>query len=416
MSDQNNKLGFTTRSIHAGYNPKDHNSARFTPIYQNTAYTFEDADHAARLFKLEEMGYIYTRINNPTLDVFEQRMASLEGGSLAVAFASGMAAISASLLTILRAGDEIVSSTSLYGGTFNLMSITLPKVGITTKFVDQSDPENFRKAITPKTKLVFIETIGNPRIDVPDFEAIAAIAHENNLPLYVDSSVTSPYLVRPLEWGADVVVHSTSKYIGGHGGSMGGVVVAGGDYDWVKNFPFLEPYGGFPSPFIVACRVEMLRDYGGAMAPMNAYLFIQGLETLSLRMERHSQNAMKLAAWLREHPGVEWVSYPTLEDHPSFENAKKYLPKGCSGLLSFGIKGGYEAGKKLVNSVEIIHHLANLGDTKTLILHPASTSHEQLTDEEKVLAGAPFDLIRISVGIEDIDDIINDLKRGLPGG
>jgi len=410
-----NKHGFATRALHAGYNPHEHNASRTVPLYQSTAFLFKDTDHAARLFKLEEEGHIYTRINNPTVDALENRIASLENGVAGLAFASGMAAISASLLTILRAGDEIVASSSLYGGTFNLFSVTLPKIGITTKFVDISDPENVERAIRKETKLVFVETIGNPRIDVPDLEVLAGIAHKHGLPFFVDNTTASPYLCQPLDHGADVVLHSTSKFIGGHGGSLGGLMVAGDGFDWAKTFPFLEPYVGIgPSPFATCARVEALRDYGGAMSPFNAFQFIQGVETLAIRMQRHSENASSIAGFLYEHPAVEYVNYPTVPDHPSTETAKKYLPNGYGALLSFGLKGGYEAGKKVVNSCQLIHHLANLGDTKTLILHPASTSHEQLSAEDKIAAGSPEELIRMSIGIEDVADIIADLKRGLP--
>jgi O-acetylhomoserine (thiol)-lyase len=416
MTDTKDKRGFYTRALHAGFDPRQHNNARFVPMYQTSAYLFRDAEHAANLFTLQEPGYIYSRINNPTVDVFEQRMANLEGGTMAVAFASGMAAISSALLTFLRAGDEIVASAQLYGGTFNLFNVTFPKVGITTRFVDQNKLEAFSEAITDKTRAIFIETISNPNIDVADIEAIAKVAHENGLPLIVDNTVATPYLCNPLSWGADVVIHSASKYIGGHGSSIGGVVVAGGDFDWTTRFPAMEPYKEFPSPYAICLRVEMLRDYGGAMAPMNAMLFIQGCETLALRMERHSENALKVARWLESNPAVKYVNYCGLGQHRSFELAKKYLRGGCSSLLSFGLKNGKIAGQKLVNSVTMIHHLANLGDSKTLILHPASTSHEQVPDAVKDLAGTPEDLIRMSIGLENVEDILADLERGLESG
>ncbi len=413
MSKSPRNWGFATRALHAGYHPEEHNNSRVVPLYQTTAYVFNDSEHAANLFRLEEPGFIYTRINNPTIDVFEKRMADLEGASLAVAFASGMAAISAAVLNICKTGDAIISSASLYGGTFHLFKDTLPRMGITTHFVDSSDPDTFAAAITPQTRLLYCETVGNPRIDIPDFKRISEIARANNLPLFVDNTVASPYLCRPLEHGADVVIHSASKYIGGHGGSLGGIVLAGGNFDWVSHTPHLKAYAGFPSPYILGIRDEMLRDYGAAMAPMNAYLFVQGLETLALRMKRHGENTVKVATWLRNHPDVAWINSPIFEDHPSYETAKRYVSGGTPALLSFGLRGGYEAAKQLVDRVCMIHHLANLGDTKTLILHPASTSHEPLSPEDRLLAGAPDDLIRMSVGLEDPEDIIADLEGGL---
>lgn len=410
----NHKYGFSTRALHAGYDPHEHNSSRTVPLYQSTAFLFKDTDHAARLFKLEEEGHIYTRINNPTVDALENRIASLEEGVAGLAFASGMAAISASVMAVLKSGDEIVSSSSLYGGTFNLFSVTLPKFGIKTKFVDISDPQNVKQAIGPKTKLVYTETIGNPRIDVPDLQTIADIAHENGLPFFVDNTVASPYLCQPLNHGADVVIHSASKFIGGHGGSLGGVVIAGDKFNWSKTFPAMEKYNGVgPSPFITCTRTEALRDFGGAMSPFNAYLFIQGVETLPIRMQRHCENAKTIAKFLHEHDKVEYVNYPSVPGHKSCENADRYLNHGFGSLLSFGLKGGYAAGKNVVNNCKLIHHLANLGDTKTLILHPASTSHEQLTAEEKIAAGVPEELIRMSIGLEDAEDLIADLERGL---
>ena len=406
------RLGFSTRALHEGYDPKEHNGARVPPLYQTTAYLFNDAEHAAKLFKLEEAGYIYTRLNNPTVDVLEKRIASLEGGLAGLAFASGMAAISGTILTLLRPGDEIVSSSSLYGGTYNLFSVTLPKMGIKTRFVNLSEPDGFKAAINKNTKALYAETIGNPKIDVPDFDALAKIAREAEIPFIVDNTTASPYLCRPLELGANLVIHSASKFIGGHGNSLGGLVVEGAGFEWLRRFPHLEPYKDFPVPFSVCARVEILRDYGAALAPLNALLLIQGLETLSLRMERHSQNALAVARYLAGRKEVSYVNYPGLEESPSNALAKKYLPKGCGALLSFGVKGGYEAGKKLVDSVGFIHHLANLGDTKTLVLHPASTSHEQLKPEERTAAGAPDELIRMSIGLEDVEDIIADIERG----
>ncbi len=414
MSRQPTNWGFNTRALHAGYSPELHQNARAVPIYQTTAYTFHNADHAARLFKMEEPGYIYTRLNNPTVEVFEQRMADLEGGESAVAFASGMAAISSTVLALLEAGDEIVSSASLYGGTYNLFASTLTRFGIRTHFVEGTDTDAFERAITDKTKLLYVETIGNPRIDVPDLQAVADIAHAHDLPLIVDNTVATPYLCRPFEHGADVVLHSASKYIGGHGGSLGGVAIAGGSLDWSRRFPKLEPYlGKNISPLISAIRAETLRDFGGALAPLNAFLLVQGLETLPLRMDRHCSNAARLAEFLHEHPAVDYVNYPTVEGYAWRKNAETYLPKGFSSLISFGLKGGFEAGKRLVDRCRMIHHLANLGDTKTLILHPASTSHEPLSPEQRIAAGAPDELIRMSIGLEDFDDIAADLQRGL---
>ncbi len=405
--------GFATRALHAGYDPARHNQSRTVPLYQTTAYRFEDTDAAARLFRLEADGYIYARLNNPTVDAFERRMADLENGCMGLAFASGMAAIHAAVLNVAHAGDEIVATESLYGGSFHLFADTLPRLGVTTRFVSAVDPAAADAAVTDKTRLVYCETIGNPSIDVPDLRALAEVAHAHGLPLVVDNTVATPALCRPLEHGADVVLHSASKYIGGHGGSLGGVVVAGSDFDWIAHSPHLKPYETFPSPYIVGLRAEILRDFGAALSPFNAYMFLQGLETLPLRMERHCRNAETVAARLREHPAVRSVNYPDRDDHRTFENARAYLPQGCSGLMSFRLNGGFEAGKRLVDRVEIIHHLANLGDTKTLILHPASTSHEPLSPEERLAAGAPEDLIRLSIGLEDPEDIVRDLERGL---
>ncbi|GAB4294710.1 MAG: homocysteine synthase [Myxococcota bacterium] len=409
-----NKLGFSTRALHYGYDPKQHNSARVTPIYQTMAYLFDDVEQAARLCKLEEIGFTYTRINNPTTAILEERIASLESGDYAVALASGMAAISSALLTLLRAGDEILSSASLYGGTYSFFSTTLPKFGIKANFVQAANVAHFEKGITEKTKLIFAETIGNPRIDIPDLAAIAEVAHKRNIPFFVDNTVATPYLCRPIEHGADVVIHSASKFIGGQGAALGGLVVASDAFEWVRAFPSLKQYDDMGvSPFGFAVRNESLRDFGAALSPFHSFLFIQGLETLSLRMEKHSRNAEAVARFLKSHSAVEYVNYPLFEDHPSFNNARKYLPKGCGALLSFGVKGGLEAGKRVVNSMKLISHLANLGDAKTLILHPASTTHEHLSAEERIAAGAPDELIRISVGIEDVEDIISELERGL---
>ncbi len=416
-----------TLALHAGQKPDPTTNARAVPIYQTTSYVFNDADHAARLFGLQEFGNIYTRLMNPTTDVFEQRVAALEGGVAALAVASGQSAITLAILTLAHAGSEIVSATSLYGGTYNLFHYTLPQLGVTVKFVDPSDPENFRKAITPKTKLIFGETVGNPKLDTLDIEKVAAIAHENNIPLIIDNTSPSPFLVQPLKHGADIVVHSATKFIGGHGTSIGGVIVDGGTFDWGNgNFPQLsEPdpsYHGLNFwqalgniAYIVKVRVQLLRDIGPAISPFNSFLLIQGLETLHLRLERHSANALAVATFLKEHPKVAWVNYPGLPDHPSYELAKKYHTRALFGaLVGFGIKGGtLEDGKKFINSLKLHSLLANIGDAKSLVIHPASTTHQQLSPEEQVAAGVTVDYIRLSVGIEHIDDIIADLNQAL---
>jgi O-acetylhomoserine (thiol)-lyase len=396
------------------------------PIYQTTSYGFKDTEHAANLFGLKEFGNIYTRVMNPTTDVFEQRVAALEGGAGALGVASGQAAITYSILNIASAGDEIVSSASLYGGTYNLFSNTLPKLGISVKFVDSSNPENYRKAITDRTKAIFAETIGNPRGDVLDIEAVAAIAHEHGIPLIVDNTFPSPYLLRPIEFGADIVVHSATKFIGGHGTTIGGVIVDSGKFDWAASGKFpglIEPdpsYNGVvyteafgPIAYIIKARVQLLRDLGAALSPLSSFLLLQGLETLHLRLERHSENALATAKYLESHPAVEWVSYPGLESHSSYELAQKYLPKGQGAILSFGIKGGVEAGKKLIHSVKLFSHLANVGDSKSLIIHPASTTHQQLNEAEQAATGVTSGLIRLSVGTEGLTDILNDLDHAL---
>ncbi|AQS55320.1 homocysteine synthase [Novibacillus thermophilus] len=424
MSDEK-QYQFDTLSVHAGQQPDEATNARAVPIYQTTSYVFNDTDHAANLFALKEFGNIYSRIMNPTNDAFEQRVAALEGGVGALATASGQAAITYAILNIAKSGDEIVSASSLYGGTYNLFSHTLPKLGIRVHFVDPSDPDNFRQAINEKTRLVFAESIGNPKNDVLDVEAVAAIAHENGIPLIVDNTFPTPYLLRPIEFGADIVVHSATKFIGGHGTSIGGVIVDSGKFDWTNGkFPELtEPdpsYHGVvytealgPIAYITKARVQLLRDTGAALSPFNAFLFLQGLETLHLRMERHSENALKVAQFLQQHDAVEWVNYPGLKGHPSYEKAQKYLPKGQGAILSFGIKGGLEAGKKLINNVKLFSHLANVGDAKSLIIHPASTTHQQLTPEEQLSTGVSPELVRLSVGIESADDIIADLDQAL---
>ncbi|MFD0679655.1 MULTISPECIES: homocysteine synthase [unclassified Paenibacillus] len=420
------QLALETLAVHAGQQIDPTTLSRAVPIYQTTSYGFRDTEHAANLFALKEFGNIYTRVMNPTTDVFEQRVAALEGGVGALGVASGQAAITYSILNIAGAGDEIVSAASLYGGTYNLFSNTLSKLGINVTFVDPSDPENFRKAITNKTKALYAETVGNPKGDVLDIEAVAAIAHENGIPLIVDNTFPSPYLLRPIEHGADIVVHSATKFIGGHGTSIGGVIVDGGKFDWTANgrFPGLtEPdpsYNGVvyteavgPLAYIIKARVQLLRDLGGALSPFNSFLLLQGLETLHLRLERHSSNALKVAQYLEQHEDVEWVSYPGLKSHPSYKLAQKYLPKGQGAILTFGIKGGIEAGKRLIHSVQLFSHLANVGDSKSLIIHPASTTHQQLNEEEQAAAGVTSGLIRLSIGTEAIDDILYDLEQAI---
>ena len=414
-----------TLALHGGQEVDPTTGSRAVPIYQTSSYVFRDADHAANLFALKEFGNIYSRIMNPTQDVFEKRVALLEGGVGALATASGQAAITFSILNIAGAGDDIVSSSSLYGGTYNLFSHTLPKLGIKVHFVDQSNPENFRTAITDKTKAVFVETIGNPRIDIADIEAIAEIAHEHGVPLIVDNTFASPILARPIEHGADIVVHSTTKFIGGHGTSIGGIIVDSGKFDWNNGkFPGLttpdpsyhgvvysEAVGNLA--YIIKARVQLQRDIGAAVSPFNSFLFLQGLETLHLRMERHSQNALAVAKFLEAHPAVDWVNYPGLEGSSQYTLAQKYLPKGPGAILTFGIQGGVEEGRKLIESVKLFSHLANVGDSKSLIIHPASTTHQQLTEEEQRLAGVTPTLIRLSVGTEAIDDILADLSQAL---
>ncbi len=414
-----------TLAIHAGQKPDPTTNARAVPIYATTSYVFNDADHAARLFALQEPGNIYTRIMNPTNAVFEERVAALEGGVGALAVASGQAAETLTILNLARAGDTIVSSSSLYGGTYNLFAWTLPKLGITTRFVDSSDPASFAPAIDATTKAIYVETIGNPRLDVPDIAAIADVAHAHGIPLVVDNTF-APLLCRPIRHGADIVIHSATKWIGGHGTSIGGIVVDGGTFDWRASgrFPdFVEPdpsYHGVSYveavgnlAFIVKLRVQGLRDLGAALSPFNSFLFLQGLETLPLRIERHASNALAVARWLEQDPRVAWVSYPGLESHPAHANAARYLDGGFGGVLAFGIRGGREAGKLLINNVELFSLLANVGDAKSLIIHPASTTHQQLSDEEQAASGVTDDLVRLSIGLEHLDDIIADLDRAL---
>jgi O-acetylhomoserine (thiol)-lyase len=420
--------GFDTLALHGGQEVDSATTARAVPIYQSTSYVFHDTDHAANLFSLSEMGNIYTRIMNPTTDVFEQRVALLEKGVGALATASGQAAETLAILNIAGAGDEIVSAAGLYGGTYNLFHYTLPKIGINVKFVDANDPENFRNAITDKTKALFAETVGNPSLNTLNFEAVAAVAREAGIPLIVDNTFPSPYLVNPLEHGADIVVHSATKFIGGHGTSIGGIIVDGGRFPWDNGrFPgFTEPdpsYHGlefYPAlgelAYILKARVQMLRDYGPALSPFNSFLFLQGLETLPLRMERHSQNAQAVAEFLRGHDKVNWVNYPGLPDHPTHDLARRYHREGMFGaILGFGIEGGLEAGKRFINALELHSLLANVGDAKSLVIHPASTTHSQLSVDEQVSTGVSDDYIRLSVGLESIDDILYDLDQALNG-
>jgi O-acetylhomoserine (thiol)-lyase len=424
---KNRSYHFETLQVHAGQEPAPGTNARAMPIYQTSSYVFDSAEHGARLFALQEFGNIYTRIMNPTTDAFEKRIAALEGGAAALATASGQSAEFLTLATIAQAGDNVVATSYLYGGTYNLFKVTLPRLGIGVRFVEGDDPADFRRAIDAKTKAIYLETIGNPRYNVPDFEALAAIAHDHGIPLVVDNTFgAGGYLCRPLDFGADIVVHSATKWIGGHGTSIGGVIVDAARFDWGGGkFPaFTEPSPGYHGlvfndvfgpksafgniAFIMRARVEGLRDLGPALSPFNAFLFLQGLETLSLRVQRHADNALALATWLTGRPQVAWVSYPGLADHPYHALAKKYLRHGFGGVLSFGIRGGLEAGVRFINAVKLASHLANVGDAKTLVIHPASTTHQQLSAAEQLAAGVTPDHIRVSVGIEHIDDITAD--------
>ena len=427
MTDSPTNLGFETRQIHAGAAPDPATGARATPIYQTTSYAFRDTDHAAALFGLTEMGNIYTRIMNPTQAVLEERIASLEGGIAALAVASGQAAETMAIQNIAEAGDHIVSSASLYGGTYNLFHYNLPKIGITADFVDDPDDlDAWRKRIKPNTKALYAEMIGNPKGDVLDVRAVASLAHEHNIPLIVDNTLASPFLCRPIEHGADIVVHSLTKFIGGHGTSIGGVIVDSGNFDWAASgkFPMLtEPdpsYHGLQYTaavgnlaYIIKARVQLLRDYGAAISPFNAFLIIQGAETLSLRMERHCENALKVARWLETRPEVELVRYPGLASSPWAANTKTYLPKGAGAIVNFELKGGLAAGKRFVESLSLFSHLANVGDLRSLVIHPASTTHSQLSPAEQVTTGVSDGLIRLSVGLETVDDLLADLERGL---
>jgi len=430
MSDLKSPHRLATLALHAGQAPDPTTGARAVPIYQTTSYVFKSTEHAANLFALKEFGNIYTRIMNPTTDVFEQRIAALEGGSGALAVASGQAATTLAILAITQVGDEIVSANNLYGGTYQLFHYTMPKLGRTVKFVDSRNVAAFRQAITPKTRAIYAETIGNPKLDVPDFAALAKIAHEAGVPLVVDNTIGTG-LVRPLELGADIVVASATKYIGGHGTSIGGVIVDGGKFAWNNGkFPeFTEPdpsyhglkfwdvFGNFPGlgnvAFILKVRVQLLRDLGPALSPFNSFLLLQGLETLPLRQRQHSENALAVAQFLKTHPCVSWVTYPGLPDDPNHPLAAQYLKRGFGGIVGFGIKGGLAAGKKFINSVKLFSHLANIGDAKSLVIHPASTTHQQLTRAEQEATGVSEDYIRLSIGIEDILDIEADLEQAL---
>jgi len=423
--------GLSTKALHAGQeSPDAATGARAVPIYQTTSYVFKSTDHAANLFALKEFGNIYTRIMNPTTDVFERRIAAIEGGSGALAVSSGQAAQAFAVLNITRIGDEIVSANNLYGGTYEQFHYTFPKLGRTVKFVDSRDPQAFKNAITSKTRAIYAETIGNPKLDVPDFEAIAKVAHDAGIPFVVDNTI-GVGLVRPFDYGVDIIVSSATKYIGGHGTSIGGVIVDGGKFNYGNGkFPeFTEPdpsyhglkfwdvFGNFPGlgnvAFIIKARVQLLRDLGACLSPFNSFLFLQGLETLPLRQQRHSENALKVAKFLKTHPSVTWVNYPGLDEHPSHKLAEKYLKGNYGGIVGFGIKGGAESGKKFINSVKLFSHLANIGDSKSLVIHPATTTHQQLTPEEQKTTGVTDDYVRLSIGIEDFEDIKDDLDQAL---
>ena len=419
MSTQN----FATQALHAGHNVSENGGTRAVPIYQSTAYVFNNSDHAANLFALAEPGNIYTRINNPTNDILEQRLAVLEGGIAAVVTASGTAAIATTLLTLLKAGDHIVASSSLYGGTYNLLSVTLPRHGITTTFVDPSNPNNFKNAAQENTRVFFIESLGNPKLDVLDVEAISVIAKNYKVPLIVDNTVATPYLLNPIAYGANIVIQSLTKYINGNGTALGGAIIDAGTFDWGSGkFPeFTEPSAGYhgliynevigAASFIAKVRIEGLRDYGAALSPFNAFQIIQGLETLEVRILKHSQNALELAQWLQNQEAIEWVNYPGLESSPYKKLTEKYLPKGQSGIVTFGVKGGFEAAKTIADTTKLFSLLANIGDTKSLIIHPASTTHQQLSDNSQKETGVTKELIRLSVGLENIEDLKTDLAE-----
>jgi O-acetylhomoserine (thiol)-lyase len=428
LNKSDRQFGFNTRQLHAGQEADPTTNSRAVPIYQTTAYQFKNTEHAANLFALKEFGNIYTRIMNPTNDVFEQRVADLEGGVGALAVASGHAAQFQAIFTLVGAGDHIVSASTLYGGTYNQFVYSFPRLGIEVTLVDPSDPENFRKAIRPNTKILYGEALGNPGINVFPIEEVAAIGKKYGIPLMIDNTFATPYLFRPFEWGANIVVHSATKFIGGHGTSIGGVIVDGGNFEWKGNprFPnFNTPddsyhglvyadlaMAGIP-PFITKARVQILRDYGACLSPFNSFLFLQGLETLNLRLDRHVSNAQKVAEFLEKHPNVDWVAYPGLKSSKYYAAAQKYFPKGPGAILGFGVKGGAEAGKKFIESLKLFSHLANVGDAKSLAIHPATTTHAQLNEEQQRSAGVSPEFIRLSIGLEDIEDILWDLDQAL---
>ncbi|MFO7586063.1 MAG: O-acetylhomoserine aminocarboxypropyltransferase/cysteine synthase family protein [Anaerolineales bacterium] len=427
MTTNTRTLGFSTRQLHAGYSPDPATGSRAVPLYQTTSYQFKNTEHAANLFALKELGNIYTRLMNPTTDVLEQRIASLEGGVAALAASSGHAAQAQAIFTLCEAGDHIVSSSRLYGGTYNQFKYTLPKLGIEVTFVDPTDPQNFEKAIQPNTKIIYGETLGNPDIAVFPFEEVAEIANKHSVVLLIDNTFATPYLFRPFEWGAHVITHSTTKFLTGNGTSIGGIIVDGGNFDWTSgrfpNFTTPDPSyhglvyadllgAGLP-PFAIKARVHVLRDIGACQSPFNAWQTLLGVETLSLRIDRHIQNTQAVAEYLEKHPKVSWVKYPGLKSHPDYERAKRYLPKGAGAILGFGIKGGAEAGSKFIDSLQLFSHLANVGDARSLAIHPATTTHSQLTNEQQVTAGVSPDFVRLSVGLEDIDDILWDLEQAL---
>ncbi len=424
-TESKRQYGFATRQLHAGQVPDPTTHSRAVPIYQTTSYTFDSTEHAANLFALKEFGNIYTRIMNPTSDVFEQRIASLEGGVGALAVASGHAAQAQAIFTLAGAGDHIVSATTLYGGTYNQFAYSFPRLGIEVTLVDPKDPENFRRSIRPNTKLLYGETLGNPLINVFPFEEVAKIGQEFGIPLMIDNTFATPYLARPFEYGANIIVHSATKFIGGHGTSIGGLIVDGGNFKWAGNprfDNFNTPDGSYHGlvyaglgalAFILKARVQILRDFGGCLSPFNSFLFLQGLETLSLRVERHVANAQKVAEFLEKHPKVSWVAYPGLKSSDQYAAAKKYLPKGPGAILGFGIKGGAAAGKKFIESLQLFSHLANVGDAKSLAIHPATTTHSQLNEEQQASAGVSPDFVRLSIGLEDIEDILWDLDQAL---
>ena len=427
MSESKRSLGFSTRQLHAGYAPDPTTGSRAVPLYQTTSYQFKSTEHAANLFALKELGNIYTRLMNPTTDVLEQRLASLEGGVAALAASSGHAAQAQAIFTIANAGDHIVSSSRLYGGTYNQFKYTLQKLGIDVTFVDPSTPANFEQAIRPNTKVIYGETLGNPDISVFPFEEVATIAQKHKIVLMIDNTFATPYLFRPFEWGANIVTHSTTKFIGGHGTSIGGIIVDGGNFDWRSGrYPgFTEPdpsyhglvyadlLGAGLPPFAIKARVQVLRDIGACQSPFNSWQTIQGIETLSLRMERHVQNAQAVAEYLQKHPKVSWVTYPGLKSHPDYARAQRYLPKGAGAILGFGVKGGLEGGRKFIESLQLFSHLANVGDAKSLAIHPATTTHSQLSAEDQISAGVSPDFVRLSIGLEDIEDILWDLNQAL---